>query len=98
MDYYSRPQSIKKIEAQARVFDYFDSHGGTIQEIANALGMARSTVQRYLNDINDPEKLKLVKSYLSYYKSVGNQKGGIISQELYGYQKGSDGKFSGHLK
>lgn len=98
MGYDDRRQSIEKIEKQAVVLKYFDLHGGTIQEIANALGMARSTVQRYLNDINDPEKLKLVKSYLSYNKSAGNQKGGIISQELYGYQKGSDGKFSGHLK
>ena len=98
MDYYSRPQSIKKIENQLRVLEYFDAHGGTISEIACALGMPRSTVQRYLNDISDPEKLKLIKDYLSDNKKMGNQNGGIKSQNLHGYMKRIDGKFSGHKR
>ncbi len=98
MGYDDRRQSIEKIEKQAVVLKYFDLHGGTINEIASALGMSTSTVQRYLSDISDPEKLKLIKDYLSNNKKMGNQKGGLISQDLYGYKKDSDGKFSGHKK
>lgn len=98
MDYYSRPQSIKKIEDQVKVLKYFDAHGGTIEEIASALGMTRSTVQRHLSDISDPKKLELIKNYLSDNKRIGNQKGGIVSQELYGYTKDADGKFNGHVR
>lgn len=98
MGYYDRPQSKKKIEDQIKVFEYFDAHGGTIGEIADALGMTRSTVQRYLNDVNDPDKLLLIRDYLSSNKKSGNRNGGIISQELYGYKKNDDGKFNGHVK
>ena len=98
MDYYDRPQSIKKIEDQVKVFEYFDSHGGTIKEIAAALGMSRSTVQRHLNDISDPKKLSLIKGYLNDNKKMGNKNGGLISQEMYGFAKADDGKFIGHKK
>lgn len=98
MGYDDRRQSIEKIEKQAMVLKYFDSHGGTIDEIASALGMSSSTVQRYLNDIKDSEKLKLIKDYLSNNKRDGNKKGGLTSQNLYGYKKDSDGRFSGHKK
>lgn len=64
MGYSDRPQSKEKIEKKAIVYAYFDLHGGTIAEISEATGVSRSTVQRYLAEFDDPDKLRLIKDYL----------------------------------
>lgn len=96
--YMTRPQSLDRIKNIAIVFDYFDRHGGTIKEIAKALGMTKSSVQRYLNAADDPEVRKIIKNYLSNNKKEGNRRGGQTSQEKYGYDKDKSGHFTGRRK
>ena len=96
--YMTRPQSLEKIEKRAKVLEYFNRNGGTIKEIAEALDIPKSSVQRYLNEAKDPEMRKLIKEYLAANKYEGNQKGGQISQEKYGYEKDELGHFKGKEK
>lgn len=98
MGLFDRPQSIKKIENQRQVLEYFDKHGGTIQEIADALNLSRSSVQRYLNDVKNPEKLKIIKEYLKANKEEGNKNGGRVSQERNTYDRNELGLFIGSRK
>lgn len=96
--YMTRPQSIEKIKNTAKVQEYFDRNGGTIKEIAQALGMSKSSVQRYLNAAQDPEIKELIKEYLIANKCEGNRRGGLTSQEKYGYGKDETGRFTGRRK
>ena len=45
MGYMDRPKKKKKKRNIERVVEYFDSHGGNIDEIANALGLSRSSIK-----------------------------------------------------
>lgn len=94
MGYYDRPQSLKKIENEIKVVEYFESNGGTIQQISDALNMKRSTVQRYLNSVSDPVQLKKIKEYLKRNQEIGKSKGGKNS----GYSKDEFGRFTGSSK
>lgn len=96
--YMTRPQSLEKIENTAKVQEYFDRNGGTIKEIAQALGMSKSSVQRYLNAAQDPEIKELIKEYLAANKYEGNRRGGLTSQEKNGYSKDETGRFTGRRK
>ena len=96
--YMTRPQSLEKIENTAKVQEYFDRNGGTIKEIAHALGMSKSSVQRYLNAAQDPEIKELIKEYLAANKYEGNRRGGLTSQEKNGYSKDETGRFAGRRK
>lgn len=101
MSYMNREQSIKKQENIKKVIEYFDNHGGTIDEIASNLNMSTSSVQRYLNDelvsnLTSKEDALRIKEYLKSMKKAGNKLGGInysinneaIKDEL-GHFKGS---------
>lgn len=100
MGYMDRPQSEKKKRNIERVVEYFDSHGGNIDEIANALGLSRSSTQRYLNDsyvaeIRSVEEARLIKEYLLAMKNEGNVKGGQKSTSDSRYVQDESGKFRG---
>ena len=95
-----RPQSEAKKRNIEKVIAYFDSHGGNIEEIANSLGMSRSSVQRYLNDsyvseITSIEEAKLIKEYLKAMKNEGKSMGGRKSTDDGNYVKDESGKFRG---
>ena len=94
MGYSDRPQSKEKIKKKAIVYAYFDLHGGTIAEISEATGVSKSTVQRYLAEFDDPDKLRLIKDYLKSNIIEGRSKGGKIS----GYGKDEFGRFTGSRK
>lgn len=96
--YMSRPQSLERIKNIIKVQEYFDKHGGTITEISKALGMTKSSVQRYLNAVEDSEIKEMIREYLAANKLEGKQKGGKISQSKYGYAKDESGYFKGSGK
>jgi predicted transcriptional regulator len=96
--YMTRPQSLEKIKNIAKVQEYFDRNGGTTKEISKALGIPKSSVQRYLNAAEDPNVRQLIKEYLAANKYEGNRKGGQTSQEKYGYGKDEFGHFTGKGK
>lgn len=93
MGYEDRPQSIERLKKIKKVWEYFDKHGGTIGEIAKALGMSKSSVQRYLN-----EGPKIIKEYLEANKKAGNSRGGQTSQARHGFSKDESGHFTGSRK
>lgn len=92
--YMNRQQSLDRLEKIAIVAEYVGKHGGTIEEIARALGMPKSSVQRYLDAVNDPKIRELLKNN----KKEGNRRGGQTSQEKYGYSKDEAGHFTGRRK
>ena len=94
MGYMDREQSLKKLENQKRVLEYFDAHGGTIASIAQALGLSKSSVQRYLSDVDSVSDLKLIKEYLQANKDDGRSRGGRNS----GFSKDKSGRFTGSAK
>jgi predicted transcriptional regulator len=67
--YMTRPQSLEKLENIAKVVAYFDRHGGTIKEIARALGMTKSSVQRYLNAAEEPEVTPIISGLAKGFRS-----------------------------
>lgn len=85
----------------------------SIKEIEEATGIPRSTVQRYLKDENNyilltkigelkldevKEMMKFVEVWLERSKMMGHSRGGIKSQQNFGYSKDANGKFSGHTR
>ena len=84
-----------------------------IGEIEKITGIPSSTIQRYLNredyflDLANADLLKYdnvetainyTKKWLESSKKEGIRRGGITSQEKYGYQKNENGKFEGHSR
>ena len=92
--YYEREQSIQRLENIKKVLEYYNAYGGTIKEIAQALGMSKSSVQRYLEAAQDPE----IKEQLRQNKLNGNSLGGKTTQSQYGYEKDEFGHFRGSRK
>lgn len=98
MGYEERQQSIEKLEKIKRVLEYFDKHGGTIAEISEALGIPKSSVQRYLNEASNHIERRSISEYLKSNKHEGTKKGGKISQQRHGFSKDELGHFKGSRK
>ena len=92
--YYEREQSIQRLENIKKVLEYYNEYGGTIKEIAQALGKSKSSVQRYLEAAQEPE----IKEQLRQNKLNGNSRGGKSTQSQYGYEKDEFGHFRGSRK
>lgn len=82
-----------------------------IKELSEVTGIPSSTIQRYLSredyfeelskegilkSDNVKVALNYTKSWLERSKKEGLKKGGLTSQERYGYSKNSEGKFNGN--
>lgn len=102
-----RNQTKQRIENIHKVFDFFKQYKGNIPEISKALGIPKSTIQRYVNSIEFEELFRLaypnespdaIKEHFRKMKEQGNQQGGINTQEKYGFEKDAEGKFQGSRK
>ena len=107
----SKEQEIEMLKKLSEILKIL-STTKSIKEISKLTNIPTSTIQRYLN--NKDLILKLLNSlegtatydqvaeqisvWLQQAKNEGHKKGGIISQEKYGYKKGEAGKFSGNRK
>lgn len=98
MGYTERPQSIERLEKIKKVLEYFDKHGGTIDEISAALGIPKSSVQRYLQEATDSRDREAISEYLQANKQEGTRKGGRTTQQRHGFNKDKAGHFIGSTK
>lgn len=74
-----------------------------INEVAQIIGVSRSSVQRYLNDplveiIYGKKIVNKIKEKLKNNYNKGKQKGGINYSKNNQYVKRRDGKFNGSIK
>lgn len=98
MGYETRPQSIERLEKIKKVLEYFDKHGGTIDEISAALGISKSSVQRYLKEATDSRDRQSISEYLAANKREGTKRGGKTTQQRHGFDKDELGHFTGSRK
>ena len=101
----SNEQRIEMLRKLALILETMKSCE-SIAEISEKTSIPTSTVQRYLNrkdlliellgninttnEVFEQNQIWLKKAYAS-----GHKKGGLVSQERHGYEKGETGRFSG---
>lgn len=107
----SEDQRIDMLNGFRKILLSIQGGAKNISDVSKDTGIPRSTIQRWLkrddfysdvyelnNCIGDLPTQQDVENWLQNAKNVGHKKGGLISQEIYGYSKNSDGKFSGGKK
>lgn len=107
----SEKQRIEILNDFRKILLSIKSGATNISDVSKETNIPRSTIQRRLKkeelylDVytlcdcleNLPTQQE-VESWLQNAKSVGNKKGGLTSQEIYGHSKKSNGEFNGVKK
>lgn len=107
----SKEQEIEMLEKLSKILKLLP-HSRSIKEISEQTNIPTSTIQRYLNkkelivellELNNNyekqnEATNYIQNWLNQSKNEGHKRGGLISQEKYGYIKAESGKFSGNRK
>lgn len=93
----------KKLERVLKVAKYFLENGGSVEEVSNATGFSKSSVQRYLNDKLVVEHLgmnnyTMIHDCLTRQKYEGKIKGGNNFAKNNIPLKDEKGNFSGSKK
>jgi hypothetical protein len=95
-------QNTEKEKKQEIVINYFMEHPTMyINDIANATGIPKSTVQRYLQNNDDliiPGTNLTIREQLKLNKMNGQKKGGINSFRNNDHIKDENGKFIGSVQ
>ena len=110
----SDKQIKQMIDTAKNIGDYFlQNPDASNIEIANALGLTPSTVQRFLGDGTKPgtsyynymtsagytsEHLNTMRNYIKLNLHNAKVKGGLTSQSKNNYIIDEDGKFNGSVK
>lgn len=107
----SEEQRIDMLNNFKKILLSIQGGAKNISDVSKDTDIPKSTIQRWLkrddfyldvyglNDcIGNLPTQQDVENWLQNAKSVGNKKGGLTSQEIYGYSKNSLGKFSGGKK